>query len=353
VNIHKVAATAEPAQAPTTIAQDTATPCDGVTTKKASVSNMPIFLECGIPKSAKADINKADDWITCSSEVTGDDATCDLPMMTLEAQRSLESYCVLTEGKGGKQLTQPVWRNVSNTVKKQHIPTQADQPQSQPQPPQQQRRGPQEHASEVVRVPSDDAKKKRAQPVQNTEKAYDVDVRDMVEASDKSIRDLGRASKEKPPYMKYSDAEKKTPPPGDKIIEGVDNLRRASQEHGVETVHKARETTREQSQAISHEVSKDADEAEESIIKSSEDLETGVEATHDDAVEGANHAKNRATQVTREAGETLQDVRESGKPPYMKYKLYSEADKKDPVPAAQVVRMLNAVPRPPILTKLA
>jgi len=99
VNIHG----SQAAAASTVAKEEESLPCEDSMTVKVAPKK-PMVLECGLPKHAKADIDKPWDWTTCSSAVVGANAACDLPMIAkLEAQQSLESYCVLTDGQGGKR----------------------------------------------------------------------------------------------------------------------------------------------------------------------------------------------------------------------------------------------------------
>jgi len=74
-----------------------------------------IWLECGLPKKENADIDDKHDWILCQKEVKGKNEKCKIPMFSeLKAGAHKKAYCVLTEGKDGKRLTQPHWSKVIN-----------------------------------------------------------------------------------------------------------------------------------------------------------------------------------------------------------------------------------------------
>jgi len=78
-----------------------------------------IWLECGLPKKDHADIDDKHDWILCQQEVKGEKEKCKIPMFSeLKAGANKKAYCVLTEGKDGKRLTQPHWSKVINVHEK-------------------------------------------------------------------------------------------------------------------------------------------------------------------------------------------------------------------------------------------
>jgi len=78
-----------------------------------------IWLECGLPKKDHASIDAKEDWILCQKKVKGDKEKCKIPMFSeLNAGDHKEAYCVLTEGKDGKRLTQPHWSKVINVHEK-------------------------------------------------------------------------------------------------------------------------------------------------------------------------------------------------------------------------------------------
>lgn len=75
----------------------------------------PVWLECGLPVKASADIDNKEDWKLCQVEVKGDTASCKMSLFKeLEAGGSKESYCVLTDAKDGKRLTSPYWSAIMN-----------------------------------------------------------------------------------------------------------------------------------------------------------------------------------------------------------------------------------------------
>jgi len=75
----------------------------------------PMWLECGLPAKAKADIDNKEDWKICQEEVMGPTASCKVPLFKeLEAGKKKKGYCLLTDGQGGKRLTQPYWSAIIN-----------------------------------------------------------------------------------------------------------------------------------------------------------------------------------------------------------------------------------------------
>lgn len=84
--------------------------------KGKDAKSSKVWLECGIPKAASVDLEKKEDWETCTVQAIGDEVVCDLPMgnLQLKADESKKSYCVLTKGKGGKPLTKRVWTKIGN-----------------------------------------------------------------------------------------------------------------------------------------------------------------------------------------------------------------------------------------------
>jgi hypothetical protein len=78
------------------------------------------WLECGLPKVAKASIDKKDDWETCVVDASGKDtATCDIDISKVfgAANGGADSYCVLKRGKDGEKITLPAWQTISNVHK--------------------------------------------------------------------------------------------------------------------------------------------------------------------------------------------------------------------------------------------
>lgn len=78
-----------------------------------------IWLECGLPKKENANIDDKHDWILCQKEVKEEKEKCKIPMFSeLKAGAHKKAYCVLTDGKDGKRLTQPHWSKVINIHEK-------------------------------------------------------------------------------------------------------------------------------------------------------------------------------------------------------------------------------------------
>jgi len=87
--------------------------------KEEKKEKQEIWLECGLPKKDHADIDDKHDWILCQKEVKEEKEKCKISMFSeLEAGAAKKAYCVLTEGKDGKRLTQPHWSKVINVHKK-------------------------------------------------------------------------------------------------------------------------------------------------------------------------------------------------------------------------------------------
>jgi hypothetical protein len=260
------------------------------------------WLECGLPKTNTADIDRKEDWILCTSEVQGESASCDLPMMAkLEAAQAIETYCVLTGGKGGRKITQPVWRNIANKIKEK--PTYMEDMKE-------------DAEGDTLASAHTRGFEHSARRTVGT-RAEETTVEDTLDASGEAIRDIHKTSKNKPPYMKHSRAEKKPPPPGDRIVQDVQNLKRNTKERSSEAVQKARMEARNQSEELSEDLAKGAEEMKEPVVKGAGELEEASEKNAAQAAQASIHAAQKAKNVTQSTGKAAKDVRET-RPPYMK-----------------------------------
>jgi len=120
----KISGKAVAPSAPVAAAPGAASPAPAVAGAPAAVviavETEPLWLECGLPKVANADINHKKDWNICRSAAEGEAAECDLSLPTkwLGAAQKKKIYCVLTDGENGKRLTQPAWHNIINVHEK-------------------------------------------------------------------------------------------------------------------------------------------------------------------------------------------------------------------------------------------
>lgn len=126
----------------TPVAQQTqanAVPSPGVATAPAPAPSIDmsamyaskVWLECGIPKVAKANISNTQDWKFCRKQVKGNTAKCKLKLFKeLEVGDKKKGYCVLTDGKLGKRLTQPYWTIISNAYDEQVVVTETQSAES-------------------------------------------------------------------------------------------------------------------------------------------------------------------------------------------------------------------------------
>jgi len=276
------------------------TPCDKLkdTNPAPQKSAGPIWLECGIPLIANANIDKRRDWIICSSEVKDDKADCKVPMAaTLAAQHTLESYCVLTDGKDLKKLTQPVWRNIKNAV---------------PGPP-------------AIPAKLDHDKEPRIVTMEDAEEAIDSSQASGGDA----FESMKQASKEKPAYMEDSDSERKIPP-GRQFSHEADKVKRAGEET-VHTVHKAGHEQNEKVRGKAKQVANEADaEVRQPIVKEVKDLRKDAKAggvkVAADASQASNEAGRKAqkasdasraaAQQAKKAAQEAEEGRQAAKPPW-------------------------------------
>lgn len=197
----------------------------------------PVWLECGLPKGPKADINVKEDWSTCQVAVKGDSAHCDLPMFKeLEAGDSKKGYCVLTDGKDGKRLTQAAMSKIINVHEKKTAAAKPVEPAKvkpaeKPKPPQPKPAEKPKSARSIVteasisqdseKLPWMVEKEKRAEAKKEVDakKAAQPKVEMKEEAKPEVKKDLGNQDG-KLPWMKGKGNEKAAPPTVEEAIVG-------------------------------------------------------------------------------------------------------------------------------------
>lgn len=196
----------------------------------------PVWLECGLPVKAKADIDNKEDWRLCQKEVKGDTASCKMQLFKeLEAGGAKESYCVLTDGKDGKRLTSPYWSaimNVHEAAKEAEAAKETEAaPKAEKKEPEKKAEKPKkEEKPEEAHLENDDSsklpwmvdKEKRqaaraaeaAEEQEEKEKAKAVEKAEKKEAKEKAAKEAPKGSdKDKLPWMKGKENEKPPPPP--------------------------------------------------------------------------------------------------------------------------------------------
>jgi len=128
-NLHN-APKPKPAPQPKKVA---AAPAPAAPAAPAKDEAAPHWLECGLPKTDHADIEHKEDWTICQTEVKADHGDCSLPMFhELEAGANKKAYCAITDGKGGKRLTQPHYTQVINIHQKPSTAVAAEKPKEEP-----------------------------------------------------------------------------------------------------------------------------------------------------------------------------------------------------------------------------
>jgi len=124
----QVAKAASPAPAPV-----------AASSPEAAEPSSGLWLECGLPKVAKPDINTEEDWTICRTEAEGDTAECELslPSKWLKAEQAKKVYCVLKDAEDGKRLTEPAWQAIFNVHDKDDAkkkPKAAEEPEEAEEP---------------------------------------------------------------------------------------------------------------------------------------------------------------------------------------------------------------------------
>jgi len=138
-----------------------AAPSPATAPAPAVVPPPPIWLECGLPMSEKANIDKKADWKICQTQVVDGKASCKMPLFKeLPAGDKKKSYCLLTDGKDGKRLTQPFWNAIINVheVKNVRIEAKAE-------------KADEKKESEKGKVEKAEAKEEKKAPAQKEVKA--------------------------------------------------------------------------------------------------------------------------------------------------------------------------------------
>jgi hypothetical protein len=74
-----------------------------------------VWMECGLPLVPNADVDKIQDWKICRTNVVNAKAKCQMDLFAeLQAGGQKKAYCVLTDGSGGKRLTQVYLAFIAN-----------------------------------------------------------------------------------------------------------------------------------------------------------------------------------------------------------------------------------------------
>lgn len=209
-------AAAAVAPAPAAAGPAPAAPAAVVVVKEEAAAD--VWLECGLPKVDRADIDLPGDWITCEAKAEGDKAACDIPMdISLKAAKHTKGYCLLKEKSTGNRLTQPAYTKVINVHGKtdvKDVPVKAAAPKPEPAKPAKEK--------EVVAEPA-----KEKEVVAEPAVAHADDDTKLPWMKDKEARQAARAAEAKTKPAPVKAAVKKTPEAPPSPEEAIEEMHEA------------------------------------------------------------------------------------------------------------------------------